>query len=62
MFRCPWMIETAHLVNCQEEIGLKKTPTVLHQAQAVMIKTSFKDLLTQENVSALFQAVTLQLT
>ena len=60
------MIETAQLVNNQGEIGLKKkkkrNPTMLHGAQPVMIKTQFKDLFTRENISGLFQAVTLQLT
>lgn len=59
------MIETAQLVNSQGEIGLKKkkrNPTMLHGAQPVVIKTQFKDLFTQENISGLFQAVTLQLT
>ena len=41
---------------------LKKKSTVLHRAQPVMIKTQFKDSFTHENISGLFQAVTLQLT
>ena len=40
----------------------KRNPTMLHGAQPVVIKTQFKDLFTQENISGLFQAVTLQLT
>lgn len=58
------MIETAQLVNSQGEIGLKKkkrNSAMLHGAQPVMIKTLFKDLFTRENISGLFQAVTLQL-
>lgn len=35
---------------------------MLHGAQPVMIKIQFKDLFTRENISGLFQAVTLQLT